>query len=435
MADEKIRSVIIGLDGVPYGLLRAFAEEGVMPNTADLMENGTLKKMKSSIPEISSVAWSSVITGVNPGEHGIFGFTDIPPNTYRLTFPNFNNLKVNPFWEKDGSSSHILINIPSTYPARGMNGVLISGFVALDLEKAVFPKSLIPHLEEIDYRVDVDSGKAHESMELFIKDLNVTNEARIAAYRRLWERKWDTFMLVFTGTDRLMHFLWDAYEDKTHVYGGAFRQYFRRVDEIIGEIAGKIKETDDFIMLSDHGFERLDEDVYINAVLAEERLLSFESGKEARLANISSETKAFALDPARIYVNLEGRYPRGGVKPSEKETVIERIIDIFGSLSHEGRRVIKSIYSKDDIYSGAHREKAPDIVLMGEKGFNLKAAPGAGEVFSKGIFTGKHSYDDAFLFINRKEPQAIMPDEPTVSDVLDIMNRMKEGSVYEGVSQ
>ena len=64
-----------------------------MPNSSRLMEDEIFKKMESSIPEVSSVAWSSIITGKNPGEHGIFGFTDLMPKTYPLIFPNFNDFK------------------------------------------------------------------------------------------------------------------------------------------------------------------------------------------------------------------------------------------------------------------------------------------------------------------------------------------------------
>ena len=57
-----------------------------MPHFGALAEGGVFTPMESSIPEVSSVAWSSVITGTNPGEHGVYGFTDIAPGTYR-TFP------------------------------------------------------------------------------------------------------------------------------------------------------------------------------------------------------------------------------------------------------------------------------------------------------------------------------------------------------------
>jgi len=424
------RVVIIGLDGVPFGLLKDFSESGVMPNTAKIISGGTFKKMQSSIPEISSVAWSSIITGKNPAEHGIFGFTDFPRNTYRLSFPNFSHLKASTFWELNPDKRHIVVNVPSTYPAREINGILISGFVALDLERAVYPEAMIAHLENMDYRIDVDSAKAHKSLELFIKDLNRTNEARISAYRHLWDKDWDTFMLVFTGSDRLMHFLWDAYEDTNHEFSQEFRDYFRRVDEIIGEIAFRINAQDDLIMLSDHGFEKLDKDVYINRVLQDEGFLKLMNVDSPNFSHIDYETKAFALDPARIYINLKGKYPRGTVGQDEKEDVIRDLVYLFDNFQIDGKRAILRIYRKEEIYKGPYVEQAPDLVLVGTKGFNLKAAINSKTTYSKGIFSGKHTQDDAFLLINKK-CEGIIKEGLNVSDVVDIIKKLKEESIYE----
>ncbi|MFX0139812.1 MAG: alkaline phosphatase family protein, partial [Candidatus Hodarchaeota archaeon] len=81
--NRKNRIIIIGLDGIPYHLIDDFSDKGIMPETKKLIEKGIFTQMESSIPEISCVAWSSIITGKNPGEHGIFGYTDIPIGTYR----------------------------------------------------------------------------------------------------------------------------------------------------------------------------------------------------------------------------------------------------------------------------------------------------------------------------------------------------------------
>ena len=70
---QNAKTIIIGLDGVPFDMIADFADAGVMPNTADLISRSVFKKMHSSIPEVSSVAWSSMMTGCNPGQHGTFG--------------------------------------------------------------------------------------------------------------------------------------------------------------------------------------------------------------------------------------------------------------------------------------------------------------------------------------------------------------------------
>ena len=85
-----MRNIILGIDGVPYKLIDNLSDKGIMPYFKELKNNYSFNPMKSSIPHISSVSWSSIITGKNPGEHGIYGFSDIIKNTYSLKFPNFN---------------------------------------------------------------------------------------------------------------------------------------------------------------------------------------------------------------------------------------------------------------------------------------------------------------------------------------------------------
>lgn len=425
MLSNSNRIVIIGLDGMPYRLIRNLSGNGVMPNTKRIIDQGTLRQIESSIPEVSSVAWSSVITGANPGYHGIFGFTDIPLRTYRLSFPNSSDLKVPPFWNHEENSKSVIINVPFTYPAGPLDGVLIAGFVALDLKRATYPPSLIPKLKELDYRIDVDSDKAHRSLELFLRDLDRTLRARIEAYRYLWDNEnWQTFMLVFTGIDRLGHFLWNAYEDESHRYHSAFLDHLHQIDGVIGEITSKMGEDDSLIILSDHGFESSEAEVQINFFLKQKGFLKLRNNPPKSLADIDYGTKAFALDPARIYINLDGKYPRGGVKPEEREVLISELIRSFESLELNGRKVIERICRKEDIYEGPYLDHAPDLVLLSNTGFDLKASLKARQFSEKGIFTGKHSQKDAFLLIN-KPVESIMPTSPTVSDVVDIMGKLR----------
>lgn len=420
------RTIIIGLDGMPYSLMDKFARDGTMPNFGALVDEGSFRQMASSIPEVSSVAWSSVITGTNPGEHGVFGFTDIAPGTYRTTFPNFNNLKARPFWERESSGRSVIINVPTTFPARQMNGVLIAGFVALDLKRATFPQSLVPTLEEMGYRVDVDSQKAHESLGFFLRDLDKTLQARVEVYRHLWRKEdWETFVLVFTGTDRLAHFLWDAYEDEAHEYHEAFVDHFQQIDEIIGEIAQELRQDDVLIMLSDHGFERLKKNVYVNYLLREDGFLSFKTGSSPGLKSVAEDTRAFALDPGRIYVHSRERYPQGSVDQDEYTSVVDDLAAFFDSLRVDGEKVIKRVYRGEELYAGTQSHRAPDLVLLGRSGYNLRGNWKAEQSFGTDIFAGKHSQADAFLLVYGKGAERLVPEKPDVTDIVAIIEGEK----------
>jgi len=413
----KGRTVIIGLDGVPYEMIMKLAASGAMPNLQKVIESGGARQIRSTVPDISSVAWSSIITGCDAGTHGVFGFTDLVRGTYQIRFPNFTDLKAPTFWEKCSGPS-VIINVPSTYPVRAMNGVHVSGFISIEMAKAVYPPTLVSRLQQMDYRLDVDSQKAHSDMRLFLDDVQATLRSNVMAYQYLWDHpSWRNFMLVFTTTDRLLHFLWDAWEDETHIYHVAFVDHFRAIDRVIGEISGRLGSDDNLLLLSDHGFERLDKDIYLNRLLIDKGLLQFEPGKEAAPINIATGTQAFVLDPGRIYIHLQGRYPKGSVRVEEKEAVIGRLTELFGALEVDGRKVIKGIRRREDVYTGPYANDGPDVVLMANPGFNLKGAMAAPSLAGCGVFSGMHSYANAFVVSQREDVLAGFDKESSVIDV------------------
>jgi predicted AlkP superfamily phosphohydrolase/phosphomutase len=419
---ENGRLVIIGIDGAPYGLMEDLSDKEVMPYFKQLRKEGAFVKMRSSVPEISSVSWSSIITGKNPGEHGVYGFTHMMDGTYTLSFPSFKDLKVPPFWQRDRNKKYVVINVPFTYPAQEMNGVLISGFVALDLENAVYPPLHLQKLRDLNYRIDIDAEKGHKSKLLLFKELFTTLEARIKAYKYFWDAvDWDVFILVFTGSDRLEHFLWNAYEDETHEHRSQFLEFFERIDGVIGEINNRLDEDDSLVILSDHGMEGIRTDVNVNAYLVQEGFLLLEDDPNKKYNCIKEGTKAFALDPGRVYLNKKGKYPRGCIRDDEEKGVIEELIDSFAKLRWNGERVINRIYRKEEIYHGNFVEQAPDLVLMSNSGFNLKAGLFKKELFEEDPLTGKHTQADAFLLI--KNGGEVIPKNPSVEDVVPILSR------------
>jgi predicted AlkP superfamily phosphohydrolase/phosphomutase len=396
------------------------SDRNIMPNFKKLREEGTFIKMRSSLPEVSSVAWSSIITGKNPGEHGVYGFTDLIKRSYTLSFHNFKKLKSRAFWQMDGSKKYVIINVPSTYPAQRINGFLVSGFVSPDLEKAVYPSSYVEKLRNLGYNIDVDSEKVHKSKMLFFKELFETLEARIKTCMYLLKQiNWDILMFVITGTDRLEHFLWDAYQDKAHEWHHKFIEFFEKVDDVIGTIASKIGEETPLIILSDHGMEAIETNVNINTYLANGGYLTLEHNPRKAYGNIKRETKAFALDPSRIYLNKKGKYPRGSVTEREEPKLIEELIEFFSQLRKNGEKVLRKIYRKNEIYHGKELDDAPDLVLLPNPGFNLKASLFKKELFEKDHLTGKHTQENAFLYVKNCETTHI-PSHPSVEDVLPI---------------
>ncbi len=421
------RGAIIGLDGVPHGLVEDLAHRGVMPNFRELLDEGVLKPMRSSIPAVSAVSWSSMMTGANPGVHGVYGYTEFLPGTYVVAYHSSRWLRAPPLWRRDPSRRYVIINLPATYPAGEVNGVLISGFVAPDLERAVYPRELLGELRELNYKVDVDYVRASSSPLLLFKELAETLKTRVEVCRRLVERlKWDVLIFVVTGTDRLEHFLWDAYRDEGHEWHGEFLEYFRHVDEAIGEVVNLLGEDDALMIISDHGMEHLEVDVNLNRLLEDWGYLKLENEPKRSYNAIRHGTKAFALDPSRIYLNRVGHYPRGSVEKGDEERLLGELTELLQDLRWRGRRVIRRVYRREELYHGDAVDKAPDLVLVPEEGFNLRAGLFREEAFEEGELSGKHTEWDALLYVRGVERDAL-PESPSIEDVLPLFQRLMEG--------
>jgi predicted AlkP superfamily phosphohydrolase/phosphomutase len=404
--------VVVGLDGVPFTLLGELMQKKYIPIMSKIFEQGYFGKMAASIPEISSVSWSSFMTGKQSGDHGIFGFIDLEPGTYKIFFPNYAYLKSETMWESIGKAGKktVVINMPSTYPAREINGALISGFVAIDINKAVYPASLVSELNKLGYRIDLDTKRARQDHDFLFRDLGDTLTSRERAADLLWDDiPWDLFVVVITGTDRLMHFLWDAYEDPGHLHHADFLDYFRKVDRFIGRIYDKYlalagsKEGDNgFFMLSDHGFTKIETEVYLNRWLVENGYLKFRKDKPETIMDIGPGSVAFAIDPSRIHINLKGKYPLGTVDIADYEKVRDEIKRGLQELTfNDGRKVARQIYTQDDLYQGRYVDRAPDLVVLSQHGYDLKGKVNNSDVFGRSGLQGMHTQDDAFFYSSK----------------------------------
>jgi len=401
---KKNRVCVIGLDGVPFGLLLDLAAKGVLSALGRIIDSGRLHKMKASLPEISSVSWTNFMTGTNPGMHGIFGFTDLKPRTYDLRFPNFLDVKTPTFWDTLGEKGKqcIIINQPSTYPARKINGALISGFVAVDLAKAVYPPGHKATLEQMGYQIDIDTLKARENPAVLWQELDKTLVGRQKALNLFWEEDWDYFEFVITGTDRLHHFLWDAYENPDHPHHPSFIEYYRQLDRLLSKIYTSFKkdigDEDSIFFLSDHGFAGIKREVYLNAWLEKERYLKFSTSNPDGLADISPKSVAFALDPNRIYLHYKSKYPKGSVKASEAKALKEEISRGLEKLAFDGQTVVRKVFDAKEIYSGPLASRGPDLIVLGQPGFDMKGSVKKKEIFGRSPgLQGMQTWDDAFF--------------------------------------
>ncbi len=411
---------VIGLDGVGLPLVRDLIARGQAPTLARLAAGGTMAPMRSSIPTISSVSWTGFMTGKNPGKHGVYGFTDLKPGTMSMFFPNFGSVRGDTLWDVAGRAGKrcLVLNIPNTYPARALNGLLVSGFVAVNLERAVYPAALLPRLTADGYKIDVDYVNADQRPDHFFADLSATLDARRRAYSKLLrDEPWDLFIGVITECDRLHHYFWNQYVDAAAPHHERFLDFYRRLDDVLGELVAALPSGIPLFVVADHGHTLIHQEFFPNAWLREEGLLRFTSETPRGPADIDPSSKVFVLDPGRVYLHRTGRYPLGTVGEAEAQDLLGRVreglLDLHDPTAGapaDGRPVPR-VFARDELYHGPCLDAAPDLVIHFNDGYDPKGAMARTEVFGRSALTGMHTYADALFYVNR-------PGVPT--DALDI---------------
>lgn len=419
----KPREGIIGLDGVPIHLLETLTDNNTMPYMKQLIKEGTLAPLQSSLPPNSATSWNSMITGKNPGKHGIFGFTEFIPGTYSQSFHNSHKLKAKPFWQKT-NKHNLIINLPASYPVQPLNGAMITGFVSPNLNKSIYPQEHLTWLQENNYQVDVDASIFNESVPLFLEKLNETLEKRVNLIDYLLSKhNYHTLFFIVTGTDRIEHYLWNAYMDNNHPHHQDFLDFFKKVDQTIEHITELLDPSASLMMLSDHGMGPINTSVNLNTLLRQEDYLIHETNPRKNYNNIQKETRAFVAEQTKIYLNHIGKFPNGSVKKTKVNELQEELIELLLGLTYKGKKVVKNVYKKQNIFSGPQTSNGPDLVVIPHKGFTFKTNLFKENIFGKDLLTGTHTEDDAFLYIRE---QGLELESLWIKDAINIFKQIGE---------
>jgi predicted AlkP superfamily phosphohydrolase/phosphomutase len=397
---------ILGLDGVSWSLIQRMTGEGIMPHLASLLKESIAGPMNSSLPEISPVAWMTFFSGRSPADHGIYGFTEFDRPTYNIRFNSSADVAVPLLWDwvglKGGRS--VVLNVPMTYPARPLSGVMVSGFVALSLDRAAYPDWVVNHLKTSGYRLEADFERVHHDRASFLTDLRSALAGRFALWERFRPDHWNLFTLIITDTDRLLHFFLGEFIENGPITD-YFYDFFHEVDLLVGRFVDRITDAGDptrLIMLSDHGFTPVVGEFHLNRWLVAR---GFQKGLDSR-------SKALALDPTRIYFNRAPRFPASTMETGD----LWRLeADLVSALLDE--RAVQGATPAREAYSGPLAGYAPDLVVRPAPGFEFKAKFNHGPIYSSSLLTGTHTYQDAFYLIHGHDSSK---KPPAITDILDL---------------
>lgn len=267
----KPRLLIIGLDGADWGVIDDLAGRGLLPVISALRRDGSFSPLQSTVPPATFPAWTTFMTGCNPGRHGVFDFTRRRPGTYALGFVNATYRKSPTLW-------HILsraglrvgvVGLPATYPPEPVNGCMVSGFdspVAATIDSSfVHPPELLAEMNEHcgGYRISsllenyMDEDWYPPARTDILASLHSKARAGLYLYRR---EPWDCFMMLFGETDTVAHHFWKfhdprspRHEPASALLRSALTDVYRAADAIIGRFLDQAWDNTVVLLVSDHG--------------------------------------------------------------------------------------------------------------------------------------------------------------------------------------
>ncbi len=427
------KAVVIGLDGAAWHLLDPMIEAGVMPRLGALRSGAAWGTLTSTVPTYTPPAWTSSVTGVNPGRHGVYGFIEGNAQSERQELMHSGKIKAPTLWEVANSQGVRcgIYNLPLTYPPRALEGWMVSGMMTPGYGEQqadfVYPQSYQSKILEWapGYVLDV-----HANYEQDWRDSDLATRAlasidqRFTVLQNLLET--DPVDLLFTvqeSPDRIQHVYYRYMDPSDDLYdteaGKRMRaevlKCFARIDDIVGLLVDWAGDDGGIQVVSDHGFTAWEVSVHMNALLEQWGYLKLKPGARAMQTGLArslvpvakrflprkvareakgkmfaaidwSQTKAFAspIPQQGVFVNVAGRERFGIVAPEALEAMKNDLVQRFlGVTGPDGRPVTDKVHRSEDVFSGDALEGAPDVLpVMRDHRFELDD-----ELFHKQPFT------------------------------------------------
>lgn len=286
-----MRVFLLGLDGATWDLLDPLIAEGRLPNLARLRAEGASGVLRSTSPPLSPVAWTCVMTGKNPGRHGVYEFVEYGHDPRKGRVNSSRTIRSDLVWEIAGRHGKETVAgaVPMSYPPRKAPGFYLGDFLsppgAADFasDPELF-RELEAHLGR-PYRpwATVVHDGGHEADAL--ADLVDFLDQHLRAVEFLARRcSWDLFAFDLMATDRIQHELWHTWDpshpkargrDLSSVRDG-FIGFWQKLDDGVGRIAGSLPDDVSTILMSDHGFGPIHWYVNFNVWLLDQGYLALQ---------------------------------------------------------------------------------------------------------------------------------------------------------------
>ncbi len=295
-----MRVLVIGIDGATFRLMRPLMQKGYMPFLCRVEQEGALGVLTSIYPPVTAPAWSSFMTGKNPGKHGVYEFLHRKRGAFEQIPVNAGMLGSETLWEmmSKAGKKMVVVSVPLCYPPFPVNGTLMSDFLApMGARDLSYPPELLAEVEAKfgEYLLYHKQVYTPDNVGNVLQELEDNTAYRQRAAEYLLQRDaWDFGMVYFEGTDRLQHELWHILDEtspmhnekETAQYAERTRNYFRVLDDDVRKLAELALAQDPdttIILMSDHGFGAIHQFVNFNIWLLREGFLKLKQDLPTQL--------------------------------------------------------------------------------------------------------------------------------------------------------
>ncbi len=393
------KTFVIGWDGAPYDKISYWISQGKLKNLGKLAHGGAFGPLRTTELTISSCAWTTMVTGMNAGKHGVYDFfgTKFVGDSYFREPINSRWRRARALWHYMNAHGYRVgtVNIPITYPADRVNGFMVGGMMSpsVDARGFTYPPNLLKNYPRIrEYRIDIDGAK-HLDRDKFIEEVNRTIEERYNLFRYLLSKEdVDLFFGVFTSSDRFSHYMWHFFdpnhpyrknenEEEIKKYENSLLELYQKLDDYLGDLIDEFS-PDNVVVVSDHGFASIYKYFEFNKWLYQNGYMEFkpkeewEDFKHGKLnpkrtyiyGKVNwSRTQAYMIGKrGSVYINLKGREPHGVVEKDEYEDLVEELIKEIKKIKdpETGEYIVEDALPRDAIFSGPYVDEAPDILTF-----------------------------------------------------------------------
>jgi predicted AlkP superfamily phosphohydrolase/phosphomutase len=315
--------LVVGIDGGTWDVFRPLAERGVMPNMRRVLDQGAHGELTSVVPWYTIPGWASLMTGANPGRHGLLHWVRSGVEDYWESrrpgrpFTASTDLRLPTFWDVAGAAGKrvAVVNMPLTFPAWPVNGVMVTGLLtpAGDIPGQSHPEGFLADYPE--YRVDLRHAKGREAegslppLQQLLQEMVDVTESRRRLMTDLTSGDRDLMVAVFVGMDRVSHRVWPQQErllaGDESTWGeleGLLAAYYRSLDSVIGSLLEAAGPDATTLFVSDHGFGRgPDRKFRANAWLRDAGYLALRGGRMQQAAHASGGLKKVASRAVKAY--------------------------------------------------------------------------------------------------------------------------------------